>query len=189
MGRRDLAIYVLLAVLGLGGSAVLAGLLAPHSAITTMLVYGGALAIVGSVFGLATLFATTPSGASRLFLSPEITPETLEKMIHGRTSVQIAAIEKPYLKKWMRIEGVVSGVGDIIFGIRMVHIKWNQETLVSGVFRRKWSRQLLVLNRGDRITFVGKVSGLGPSLSLEGCEMERIAASSAGDEPTSPSAA
>jgi hypothetical protein len=63
-------------------------------------------------------------GSDRVFLSREFTPSVLTDKIVGKTSIQIAAIEKPHVGKWMQVSGKVHDVSRYFNQCRLFMNRW-----------------------------------------------------------------
>lgn len=178
MGRREIINGVLVAVLGAGAAAMLAGLAAPTLSTAPYLVWGGLVAIVVSVAGLYRLYKTTPgpgaSATTREYIPPEITPQVLAEKIAGRTGVQIDAVTKTYSGKWMRHEGEVRDVVSLSDMLWMMHLAAANSPDVSGIFDKKWHQQLAALKRGDCVTIEGQIGRLKNGPTLECSEIVHI---------------
>nr|MEA2798016.1 hypothetical protein [Phenylobacterium sp.] len=181
MGRREITIYAAIAVFGLGGTALVSGLVATHTAATPFLVWGGTIAMALSGVLLLRMMLNAPalvvaSGApsapSREFLGPEVTPLILKEKVEGRTRVQIIAITAHYRGKWMTAEGVVGDVSRVDSNQWLTHVRHPDGSYgFAACFGKKWHQQLLSLNKGDWISMVGRVDNLDTGALLEDCEI------------------
>lgn len=195
MGRRDIIITGLFAVLAIGGGAVVTGLSSTVNTYTPYLLSVGWLALLAALAGLTYMFRTAPKAAfaaaqealvgppPREFLPPEITWEVLSKKIEGRTSLQIEALARTYAGKWMRVSGRITDVMPVYDGFG-VHLREDggDRGLVTGYFGPDEADRMAALNKGDWIRFVGKVERLMHGGSMADCEIEHIG------EPPKPAA-
>jgi hypothetical protein len=188
MGRRDIIITGLFSLLAIGGTSLVSGLTMAENIYTPYVLNAGWIAIGLGLSGLVYLFRTAPKVAfaaaqeavsgppPREFLPPEITWTVLGAKIEGRTSIQIEAITKTYVGKWMRVSGRVMDVVSISKGF-CVHVREDgvgAPRSVSGYFDDTESDRMLSLNKGEWISFVGKVARLQYGGSMEGCEIEHV---------------
>ena len=165
------------------------GLLAAHSVITPLLVWGGLAAMALSGFGLGRLFFTAPTVVlppalqaivqaagppPRVFLEEATTPKVLREKIEGRTTLQITAITKTYAGKWIRVSGTLSDVAEVGSGRLMMHLRDRDGVGTAFVFPEGETQRLLALNKGDRVTAIGKITGLLYGPTTEDAEIEQI---------------
>jgi hypothetical protein len=190
VGRRDLTIYALLGVLGLGGTAFLAGLTAPAAdAAKIYLVWGGLSAVMVSIFGLGWLFFIVPAKQPPLtvsvlmpsteppqrdFLDPGVTIEDLIAKTTGRTNIQIDALSATYAGKWLRAIGVVQNVTNVNGDLWMLYMESLAGSYFSATFEKSWHTRLTALNKGDRLTLVGQIDGFRYGVGLKSAEIEHI---------------
>jgi len=172
MDRRELATRVLLALFALSGSALVAGLLAPHSSVTSLLIWAGLAGVAFSGLGLGGLALNV----ERRFLDPSITPAVLCAKTKGRTSLQISGITRLYAGKWLRAEGVVADVSVITpYFLWLLQLRCeNTDRNVVAIFGRRWITQLASLREGDRVTVVGKIDKLEWVIRLRHAKIEHI---------------
>jgi hypothetical protein len=174
MGRRELASGFLTALLGAGGAAVVGGLLAPHSPVTSLLVSAGVAAVTFSIIGFAGLYVTAPEGPARSTSRRKYIPITagdFKDMVAGRTSIQISAITKSYKNKLMLVEGKVRNVSALILGYYMLHMDDQNGDSVSCMFSFLWKERLSAIIIGDHLIIEGKVGALEYGVMLESCKI------------------
>lgn len=187
MGRRDIIISGLYAVLALGGGAVVTGLSATANVYTPYLLSVGWLALLIASGGLVYMFRTAPKAAlnaaheafagppPREFVGDEITTAVLRKKVEGRTSLQVEAVSKTYAGKWKRLEGRVRDVSAYSDGETSVLLTPSDDNdryqIASIRLGKQWYDQAAALNIGDWLAVVGRIHALKSGLSLRDGEI------------------
>lgn len=188
MGRRDIIVSGLYAVLALSGAALVAGYSMTPNEATPVLVGVGWAAMFVAVGGLGYMFRTAPKavlGAAqemvtgREFLPPDITPAVLRRKVENRTSVQIDALTKTYAGKWMAVEGRVREISNVSGSssdrwLLMISQGSGTFDAVCVIFKKPWLEQLAALNKGDGVSVVGRISSLHHGPTLEDGEIVHI---------------
>jgi len=106
----------------------------------------------------------------------DATPEYLTCFFHNHIYIQAQKLAAPYIGKWIKITGPLSNVGElsgdsfqVTFADRGLRTSQAQ---VYMYFKREWVDRLSVLKQDDRITILGKISGIsGVQVDLENCEL------------------
>jgi hypothetical protein len=124
MGRREITAGLLIAVLGAGVVASVAGLTTPKTNFTQVLIWGGLAAFLFAIAGLYGLWKSDPvatllPASARVFLDAELTPTVLRGKTEGRTSLQIDALTKTYAGKWMTVSGRIIDITSLAYSLYM----------------------------------------------------------------------
>lgn len=171
MGRREILNGFFLAIAGLGGAAIVAGLTTPATHWTPLLIWGGLAVCAASALGLALLFLTTvkqpEAEADREYLPAGLTPEVLVEKTRGRTSLQVKAITHTYKGKWAIIEGQVRDVESHFGTISLSIDVPDQRPICYGYFSKSHHERLGALNLGDWVTIEGPISGIQHGVVLD----------------------
>src|SRR5579859_6267033 len=103
-----------------------------------------------------------------------VTPEDLTRFFEGHTIMQASILVADFINKWMQLSGPLGNVSEftslsaVTFADRLV-----SRASVNMYFRkRSWVDRLSILNRGDRITVLGRITRVEANvLSLDNCEL------------------
>jgi hypothetical protein len=116
----------------------------------------------GNIIQASTVTVTTggepqsPPAVERNVL--DVPLDQLTKLYEDHTSIQADQLAKPYLGKWLEVEGAVSEARALAKeGETIVVLRVTEDLFVVASFRPEWAGRVAMLNKDSRVTLVGKI--------------------------------
>jgi hypothetical protein len=115
-----------------------------------------------------------PDGSQRIFI--RVLPHEISAAFEGRTTNQAMTLVAPYLLKWIAISAIVHNVKTYEDGTTFVHfisvLNQTTVTVTSAEFGPKWRDNLSVVNKGDTLKVVCRISKIEQSIiNVDSCEI------------------
>lgn len=127
----------------------------------------------------------------RVFVGPEITPESLIAEFENRTNLEGNRLVRPYVGKWMKVRGIFQDATHSLDLCSLVLAAPPFSRQLSTLFHADWLDQIELLKRGQEVAFVGKIANVDKySCLLRECELIPLSEASdaiwVGVEPPKP---
>ena len=115
-----------------------------------------------------------PDGSQRIFI--RVLPHEMTAIFEGRTTNQAMALVAPYLLKWIAFSAIVNNVKTYADGTTIVHLvsvtNHLTVTVTTAEFEQKWRDNLSVVNKGDTLNVVCRISSIDQSIiNMDRCEI------------------
>ena len=119
-------------------------------------------------------FRTNPDGSQRIFI--RALPHEMSTTFEGRTANQAMALVAPYLGKWIAISAIVNNSRTYPDGTTLIHfvsvLNQTNVTVTAAEFDEKWRNNLNVINKGDTLKAVCRISKIEQSIiNMDSCEI------------------
>lgn len=101
------------------------------------------------------------------------TPDELVNEIAGKTELAAKGIVQRHLGQWLRVNGSIYNVGEVMNEIRIpLELEKSEELAFLFFDAAVWHERVSSFNKGDQITAIGKIRSIFPhGVSLGECEL------------------